>query len=55
MYCAPTLCWVQPTEYTHAVVRSRLLFAVTHCATCSNTAGSMPQTSATISGVYRAK
>jgi len=32
-----------------------LLFAVTHFATCSNTAGSMPQTSATISGVYRAK
>jgi hypothetical protein len=51
MYCAPTLCCVQPTEYTHAVVRSRLLFSVTHRATCSKTSGSMPQTSATISGV----
>ena len=51
MYCAPTVCWVQPTEYTHAVVRSRPLFAVSPSATCAKTSGSMPQTSATISGV----
>src|SRR3954469_4342250 len=55
MYWAPTLCCVQPTEYTNAVVRSRPLLAVIHSATCAKASGSMPHTSATISGVYREK
>ena len=36
MYCTPTECCVQPTEYTHAVVRSRPLFAVTASQTLAN-------------------
>ena len=53
MYCTPTLCWVQPTEYTRQVVRSRPEFSVQARHTSANTSGGTPQTSCTISGVYR--
>ena len=36
MYWIPTVWCVQPTEYTQAVVRSRLLFAVTASHTSRN-------------------
>ena len=55
MYCTPTVCWVQPTLYTNAVVRSRPEFSVISRATSANCSGGMPQTSCTSSGVYRAK
>ena len=51
MYCAPTLCCVQPTLYTNAVVRSRPEFAVQARQTSSNAARGTPQTSCTSSGV----
>ena len=51
MYCTPTVCWVQPTEYTHIVVRSRPELAQIASATCMNWAGLIPQTRETISGV----
>ncbi len=53
MYCTPTVCCVQPTEYAQAVVRSRVEFSVTARAICSNTSSGMPQIRDTISGVYR--
>ena len=55
MYCTPTVCWVQPTLYTNAVVRSRPEFSVISRATSANCSGGTPQTSCTSSGVYRAK
>ncbi len=51
MYCAPTLCCVQPTLYTSAVVRSRFEFAVHASQTARNCSGGVPQTRSTISGV----
>ena len=51
MYCTPTEWCVQPTEYTHAVVRSRPLLAVTSSHSCRNWAGGTPHTCSTISGV----
>ena len=51
MYCTPTVCWVQPTEYTHAVVRSRPEFSVIARATSANVSGGTPHASATSSGV----
>ncbi len=51
MYCTPTEWCVHPTEYTHAVVRSRPLFAVTASQTLRNCSGGTPQTRCTISGV----
>ena len=55
MYCTPTVCWVQPRLYTNAVVRSRPEFAVMSRATWRNCSSGTPATSATTSGVYRAK
>ena len=55
MYCTPTVCWVQPTLYTNAVVRSRPEFAVSSSHIRPNTSGGTPQACSTISGVYRAK
>ena len=55
MYCTPTVCWVQPRLYTKAVVRSRPEFSVMARATSRNWSSGTPATSATISGVYRAK
>ena len=51
MYWAPTLCCVQPTEYTHAVVRSRPLLATSASAISTNWSAGVPQTASTISGV----
>ncbi len=51
MNCAPSVCWVQPTAYTKAVVRSRPLFSVTAFATYAKSSTEMPHASATISGV----
>ncbi len=55
MYCTPTVCWVQPTLYTQAVVRSRPELAVISSQTRSKAARGMPQACSTISAVYRAK
>ena len=55
MYCTPTVCWVQPTLYTNAVVRSGPEFSVRASQTWAKTSGGTPQTCWTISGVYRAK
>ena len=51
MYWTPTVCWVQPTEYIHIVVRSRPELAQIASATCRNWSGLIPQTCDTISGV----
>jgi len=51
MYCTPTVCCVQPTEYTRAVVRSRPEFAVHASHTRRNSSSGTPHTSSTISGV----
>ncbi len=53
MYCTPTEWWVQPTEYTQQVVRSRPLFSVTALHTSRKSSTGTPQVCATISGVYR--
>jgi hypothetical protein len=51
MYCTPTVCWVQPTLYTNAVVRSRPELLVRASHTRRKASGEMPQTCSTISGV----
>ncbi len=51
MYWAPTECWVQPTAYTKALVRSRPELAVRSSHTWRNLARGTPQTSSTNSGV----
>jgi len=51
MYWTPTEWWVQPTEYTQAVVRSRPLLAVTASQTFRNCSDRTTQASCTISGV----
>ena len=51
MYCTPTECWVQPTLYTSAVVRSRPELLVTASQTRRKFSGEMPQICSTISGV----
>ena len=55
MYCAPTVCWVQPTLYTSAAVRSRPEFSVQARHTAGTRSRGTPQIRSTISGVYRAK
>jgi len=55
MYCTPTVCWVQPTLYTRAVVRSRPELLVTASQTARKFSGGMPQICSIISGVYREK
>ncbi len=55
MCCTPVVCWVQPTAYTKAVVRSRPLLATRVPAIVAKSAAEMPHTCSTISGVYRAK
>ena len=55
MYCTPTVCWVQPTLYTNAVVRSRPEFAVSSSQIRAKDSGGTPQACSTTSGVYRAK
>ena len=51
MYCTPTVCWVQPTEYTIAEVRSRPEFAHSASATSRKDSRGTPHTRSTISGV----
>ena len=51
MYWTPTVCCVQPTEYTNADVRSRPEFAQSASATSRKASLGMPQVSSTISGV----
>ncbi len=51
MYCAPTVCWVQPTAYAQAVVRSLPEFAVIASASSAKLSREMPHNSATVSGV----
>ena len=55
MYCTPTVCWVQPTLYTKAVVRSRPEFSVSSSQTRRKGPAGTPHICSTISGVYRAK
>ena len=55
MYCGPTECWVQPTLYTSAAVRSRPEFSVQARHTFRKRSRGTPQIRSTISGVYRAK
>ncbi len=55
MCWTPVLCWVQPTEYTSVVVRSRVEFRVQASQTSRSCSGGTPHTRSTISGVYRAK
>src|SRR5262249_50548196 len=55
MYYTPTVCWVQPTLYTKALVRSRPEFSASSSHTRRNGPGGTPQICSTISGVYRAK
>ena len=55
MCCTPVVCWVQPTAYTQQVVLSRPLEATRVAAIRAKSAGPMPQTCSTSSGVYRAK
>jgi hypothetical protein len=51
MYCTPTVCCVQPTEYTNAEVRSGPEFAQSDSATSRKASFGIPQVSDTISGV----
>ena len=51
MFWTPCVCWVQPTAYQMAVVRSRPEFSHICSATRVNCSGEQPQISATISGV----
>ena len=51
MYCTPTVCWVQPTLYTKALVRSRPEFAVSNSHTWAKVSGGTPQARSTASGV----
>ena len=51
MYCTPTVCCVQPTLYTRAVVRSRPELLVSASQTARKFSGEMPQICSTISGV----
>ena len=51
MNCTPTVCWVQPTAYTTAAVRSRPDAAAQASATSRNCSLGTPQTSSTTSGV----
>jgi hypothetical protein len=51
MYCTPTVCCVQPTEYTKADVRSRPEFSHSASATWRNVSRGTPQMCSTISGV----
>jgi hypothetical protein len=51
MFCTPSVCWVQPTEYTNAVVRSRPELRVTASATAANDSRDTPHTCSTRSGV----
>ena len=53
MYCAPTVCWVQPTAYANALVRSLPELLTSASQTSANSSGGTPQTCSTISGVYR--
>jgi hypothetical protein len=51
MYCAPTVCCVQPTAYANAVVRSRPEFSVIARHTLRNSSLGTPQICSTASGV----
>ncbi len=55
MYCTPTVCCVQPTEYTNAPVRSRPEFSPSASATSRKVSWGTPQICSTSSGVYRLK
>ena len=51
MYCTPTVCCVQPTLYTQAVVRSRPEFSVISSQIRRNASCGTPQACSTISAV----
>ena len=51
MFCTPTVCCVQPTEYTRAVVRSRPELSHSASATSTKRSRGTPQTSSTTSTV----
>jgi hypothetical protein len=51
MICTPVVCWVHPTAYTMAPVRSGPELAIICSATSRNCSLVQPHTSATISGV----
>ena len=51
MYCTPTVCCVQPTEYTIAEVRSRPELSHSASATRRNWSRGTPQVCSTNSGV----
>ena len=51
MYWEPIVCWVQPTPWTKAVVRSRPEFSTKRRQTSAKTSCGTPQTCSTIAGV----